>query len=239
VNVLKPILWNRWLRFRLARRNLRPAGRANLSALDGLDLSAPARDQRYVVLDLETTGLDPEKDRVVSIGALRVVDGRVRLGDVFSELVNPGRDIPTESIKVHGIMPGQIEEARLAWEVFEDFLGFIGRDILVAHYACFDLYFLNKVMRAQYGFRMQNLVLDTVLMCRTALIQPDPYGVRLGAQRCGLDALIERYRLHVPDRHTALGDALATAFVFQRLLMDLERAGWTTVRDLLKVAGEW
>jgi DNA polymerase-3 subunit epsilon len=109
----------------------------------------------------------------------------------------------------------------------------------VAHYACFDLYFLNKVMRAQYGFRMQNLVLDTVLMCRTALIQPDPYGVRLGAQRCGLDALIERYRLHVPDRHTALGDALATAFVFQRLLMDLERAGWTTVRDLLKVAGEW
>ena len=54
---------------------------------------------------------------------------------------------------------------------------------MVAHHALFDLYFLNRVMRAKFGFRLQNPVVDTVLICRTALIEPDPYGGRRGAKR--------------------------------------------------------
>jgi DNA polymerase-3 subunit epsilon len=125
----------------------------------------------------------------------------------------------------------------LAWEVFEDFLDFVGSSVLVAHHALVDLFFLNWVMQEQYGFRLQNLMVDTVLMCRTALIEPDFYGQRIGAKRCSLDALAERFNIHVPERHTALGDALATALIFQRLLHQLEESGWTSLADLIEVAG--
>ncbi len=232
-------LYNRWQRLRLGGKDLGPLAQRNLHALDRLRPGDPADSHRYVVVDLETTGLDPGRDRVVSVGAFRVVRGRVRLGEVFSELVNPGRDIPADSIRVHAIVPDMIAEARPAWEVFDDFLEYLGDDILVAHHARFDMYFINWVMREQYGFRLQNLVMDTVLMCRHALLEPDPYGQRRGAKRCSLDALAEYFGLQVPERHTAIGDALATALIFQRLLVELERAGWKTLAELTKVAGVW
>lgn len=230
-------LLNRATRLRLAHRRLPDEARANLLVLDGLNGRASVLKQRYVVVDLETTGLNHNRDRVVSVGAFRVVDGHIRLGEVFNELANPGRGIPVESIKVHGITPDNIRDARPAWEVFRDFLDYLGRDIVVAHFARFDMFFLNRVMRAQYGMRLQNLVVDTVLMCRAALIEPDPYGQKKGAKRCSLDALAARYGLEVPERHTALGDAMATALILQRLLPEMERAGWKTLGDLVRVAG--
>ncbi len=226
---------NHMLRLRLRGRTLDQAAQLNLTALDGLRLDEPARSHRYVVLDLETTGLDPDKDRVVSVGAFRVVNGRVRLGEVFDELCNPGRDIPVESIKVHAIVPDMIASARPAWEVFNDFLVFLGTDIIVAHYAPFDVHFLNRVMRARSGFNLQNLVLDTVEMCRALLLTPDPYGVYSDFKRCGLDALAEMFDVEVPERHTALGDALATALIFQRLLLRLEQGDRGSLRELIKV----
>lgn len=230
-------LLNQAARLRLAHRRLPPEARENLRALEGISGRASVLTQRYVVVDLETTGLDPYKDRVVSVGAFRVVGGHIRLGEVFNELANPGRGIPVESIKVHGITPDNIRSARPAWEVFRDFLTFAGRDILVAHFARFDMFFLNRVMRANYGMRLQNLVVDTVLMCRAALIEPDPYGQKKGAKRCSLDALAARYGLEVPERHTALGDAMATALILQRLLPEMVQAGWGTLGDLVRVAG--
>lgn len=239
MNIIGPLLFNKWSRLRMLRRDLPPLARENLRALEGLKPNAPARSHNFVVVDLETTGMDPRKDRVVSVGAFRVVNGRIRLGEVFSELVNPGRSIPVESIHIHAILPDMIRSARMAWEVFEDFLEFVGHDILVAHHARFDLFFINWVMREQFGFRLQNLVVDTVLMCRQALLDPDPYGQRRGAKRCSLEALTERFGIDVPERHTALGDALATALVFQRLLTIMERAGWGSLNDLIQVAGVW
>lgn len=228
---------NRWLRFRLRGRNLDPRALVNLGALDNLRLDDPARSHRFVVVDLETTGLDPDRDRVVSVGAFRMVGGRVRLGEVFCELCNPGRDIPVESIKVHAIVPDMIHQARPAWEVFLDFLGFLGHDILVAHYAPFDVYFMNRVMKGQFGFPLQNLVLDTVELCRTLMLKPDPYGVYLDFRKCGLDALAELFEVEVPERHTALGDALATALIFQRFLQKLESQGRGSLREMIKLGG--
>ncbi|MCB2227668.1 MAG: 3'-5' exonuclease [Desulfarculaceae bacterium] len=237
MNLWQARLLNRLSSLRLAHRKLPPEARGNLMALEGKQGKASAQEQRYVVVDLETTGLDPTKDRVVSVGAFRVVGGKIRLGDVFSELANPGRGIPVESIKVHGITPDNIRDARPAWEVFRDFLFYLGGDIVVAHYARFDMYFLNRVMRAQYGMRIQNLVVDTVLMCRAIHLEPDPYGQKKGAKRCSLDFLAARYGLEVPERHTALGDALATAMILQRLLPEMAAGGWSTLADLIAVAG--
>ena len=237
MNLYSAILLNRLVRLWHGRRALSERAKANLHALDSLRPRDPALAHDFVVVDLETTGLDYTKDRVVSVGAFRVREGNIKLDEVFSELVNPGRDIPEDSILVHAIVPDMCRDARAAWEVFGDFLDFIGKSILVAHHALVDLFFLNWVMKEQYGFRLQNLMVDTVLMCRTVLIEPDFYGQRTGAKRCGLDALAERYNIHVPERHTALGDALATALIFQRLMHQMEQAGWTSLSDLIEVAG--
>lgn len=225
---------NRFLRMRMKGKELSPLARLNLGALDHLRPTEPARSHRFVVLDMETTGLDPRRDRVVSLGAFRVAEGRIRLGEVFSELVNPGRDIPVESIKVHAIVPDMIRSARPAWEVFDDFMEFVGADIMVAHYAPFDLHFLNKVMRQRYGFTLQNLILDTVEICRATMLVPDPHGVYQDFKRCSLDALAERFNLEVPERHTALGDALATAMVLQRMFQLLEEQGMGSLGQMIK-----
>ena len=234
-----PRIYNRILRRRVSGRNLHPLAEKNLEALDYLRLNESARSHRFVVVDLETTGLNKNRDRVVSVGAFRIVEGRIRLGEVFSELVNPGRSIPPESIRVHAITPDAIRTARPAWEVFQDFLAFLGSDILVAHHAQFDLHFIDRVMREQYGFRIQNLVLDTILMCRHALPDPDFLGVSREARRCSLDNLSELFELKAPERHTALGDAMITSLIFQRLLLMLEETGHGTLRSLVKLAGVW
>jgi DNA polymerase-3 subunit epsilon len=232
-------LRNRWLRARLKAKALHPLARTNLGALDHLNLSLTARSYRYVVVDLETTGLSLSHDRVVSVGAFRVVEGRVRLGDLFNELVNPGRNIPPSSIKIHGIVPDMVAEARPAWEVFDAFLAFLGVDILVAHHASFDLNFLNKVMRRSYGFPIQNLVLDTVPLCREIAFPPHryPYGINLNQRRYGLDQVAKHFGIKIYQRHTSIGDALATAMVFQRILARLENGSSGILRDLVRAGG--
>ncbi len=209
---------------------------ANLAALDHLDPSRPAREFRYTFLDLETTGLDPEEDRVVSVGAVRMVGGRVRLSPVFSELVNPGRGIPVESIRIHGITPAQVAGARPAWEVFEDFLAWLGGDILVAHYARFELSFINRTMCRLYGFPLQNLVLDTVTMAERVVLPSDPYGIGRHKSERTLDNLARRFSIGRAARHTALGDALLTAQVFQQMLALLQKRRPGTLADLIRAA---
>ena len=86
---------NRLVKMRSRGRELHPLALTNLKALDHLGISQKARSLRYVILDLETTGLNLEHGREVSAAAYRVVDGRMALGEVFSSLVSPGRDIPS------------------------------------------------------------------------------------------------------------------------------------------------
>jgi len=236
MSLVKAKLGNLLVRRQTRGRELHPHARVHLDALEGLNPAVPAKQGRYVVLDLETTGMDPAKDRVVSVGAVRVAEGRVRLGDSFAELVNPGRDIPAEAVKVHGITPHKIAHARHAAEVFEDWLGFLGTDILVAHYARFDLHFINRVMRERYGFALQSLVIDTVLMCQATVLPGDPYGISRRQKACRLGALAARFGITTQERHTALGDALITALIFQRMLARLEALGPGRLKDLLRVA---
>ncbi len=239
MGLIRAKLKNRLLRARLGGRPLPPLAAANLQALERLNGKTPALSCSYVFIDLETTGLDPLKDRVVSVGAVRLQQGRVRLGDRFNELVNPGREIPAEAIKVHGIKPDMLTHARHASLVFQDFLAYLGHDILVAHYAPFDLHFINRTMKSLYGFPLQNLVLDTVLLCQGVVLPSDPYGIRERSPQCNLDALARRFGLPQEGRHTALGDALLTALVFQRLLGGLDRQGLAPLHVLLSLAARW
>jgi DNA polymerase-3 subunit epsilon len=225
VKLLFARLRNRWIRFRFRNQELDSLARANLKALDHLDPSRPVQSYRYVAVDLETTGLDLRRDRVVSIGAVRIIEGRILLSDVFNEMVNPGREIPRSSIELHGIVPARVAQARSAEEVFSDFLAFLGQDVLVAHHAGFDLYFLNRMMQEKYGFPLQNLALDTMELCREIVFLPQrpPSRVSRLQARHTLEDAARHFGIEIWDRHTAVGDAMATAMIFQRILARIDK----------------
>ncbi len=228
---------NRLVRIRLRGKQLHPLARRNLTALDHFGAGQKARSLRYVVFDLETTGLDPGRDRVVSAAAYRVIDGRIALGDVFSSLVSPGRDIPPSAVKIHGIMPSMVNDAPAFVDVCEKFLDYLGTDILVGYHIGFDLHFVNNYMLQAHGFPLQNLVLDAQHMCRRVCFPPHlrSYAGRLkGAQ--SLDAVARHFGIEIQERHTALGDALATAMIFQRILIEIEKSGSGQLRNLLAVS---
>ncbi len=229
-------LRNRRIRNRLRGKELPPLAHDNLKALDHLDLKQRAKYQRYVVLDLETTGLSLTRDEVVSIAAYRVIEGRILLGDIFSSLVKPDQSIPPSAVKIHGIVPSMVTRAPLFEEVFDQFLRYLGTDILVGYHVKFDLNFLNICMQQIYGFPLQNLALDAMFMCRKVLYPRylRSYSIKFKGDQ-GLDAVAKHFGIQIYDRHTAIGDALGTALIFQRILVALEKTGQGRLRNLLSI----
>jgi len=182
--------------------------------------STALRDLTYVVFDTETTGLDPDKDDVVQIGAVRIVKGRWVEGEVFDTLVNPGRPLPVASTRVHGISDAMVAGAPSMAEAGRRFRQFAEGAVLVAHNAPFDMAFLRRDADA-VGASLDSPVLDTVLLSATL------YGAEATHT---LDAIADRLEVDIPDslRHTALGDAEATAAVFLKMLPMLEARGIVT-----------
>ena len=229
-------LRNRWIRSRLQVKELSPLAHDNLKALDHLDPKQRAKNLRYVILDLETTGLSPTRDQVVSMAAYRIVEGRILLGDNFNSLVKPDQIIPPSAIKIHGIVPSMVARAPLLEEILDEFLRYLGTDIIVGYHAKFDLNFLNICMQQRYGFPLQNLVVDALFMCRKILVPRHlrSYVCKFKGDQ-DLDAVAKCFGIQIHDRHTALGDALATAMIFQRILAELEKTGPGQLRHLLSV----
>ena len=178
---------------------------------------ASFRDLTFVVFDSETTGLDPERDEVVQIGAVRVVNGRIIRAETFDRLVNPGRPIPPGATKVHHISDAMVADAPPFAAVRADFHSFAKDAVLVAHNAPFDMAFLHRA-GASGAPVFDNPVLDTVHL--SAIV----FG---GSEEHTLDAISDRLGIRIPPelRHTGLGDAMATAEVLVALMPVLEARG--------------
>ncbi|MEQ8664353.1 MAG: exonuclease domain-containing protein [Rhodospirillales bacterium] len=183
------------------------------------------RQMTYVVFDTETTGLKPTAgDEIISIAGVRVVDGEIDEDRPFSRLVDPGMPIPKESIRFHGITDDMVKGEAPVTDVIRDFKDWVGDAVLVAHNAAFDMKFL-KLKEEASGVRFDNLVLDTLLL--SVFADQD-------SKNHSLDAMAERMGIDIEGRHTALGDSIATAKVFVRLLEMLEARGVTTLRHAIK-----
>lgn len=165
---------------------------------------------REIVLDTETTGLDPLRgDRLVEIGCVELVN-RFVTGQVFHRYINPERPMSPEAFAVHGLSDAFLADKPVFREVADDFLAFIGDDPLVIHNASFDMGFLNaELKRLRKGPLAGDRVVDTLAIARR----------KHPGQQNSLDALCSRYGIDNSrrTRHGALLDAEILAEVYAEL----------------------
>jgi len=195
------------------------------------EIEAHLHDRRlsdlcFSVFDTETTGLLPHKDDIVQLGAVRVLNGRIIDGERINQLVDPGRPIPPASTKVHKVTDAMVRGQPDINTVAKQFHSFSQDAVIVAHNAPFDMAFLHR-HAAQTGVTWDHPILDTVLIS----------AVVFGASETHtLDALCDRLSITIPPelRHTALGDAYATAEVLVCMLPMLNARGLNTFGKVIE-----
>jgi DNA polymerase-3 subunit epsilon len=190
------------------------------------DIAAtPLRELTFTVLDTETTGLYPSiGDEIVSIGAVRIVNGRILDNDPFDELVHPGRPIPAESTAIHGIADVDVAGKPDICTIIPRFARYAEGSVLVGHNVAFDMRFL-RIKESRCGVRFDMPVLDTFLLSSVLNEHQESHG---------LDALAARLGITFEGRHTAYGDALVTARIFRVLMEMAGEAGYRTLGEVLE-----
>ncbi|MGA8138354.1 MAG: 3'-5' exonuclease [Pseudomonas gingeri] len=162
------------------------------------------REQRWVVLDLETSGLNLNRDQVLSIGAVVIEDGAIDLGQCFERtLLRPGQSV-NPSVLIHGLGPSALAAGSDPAQALLDFMEFVGDSPLLAFHAPFDQHMLTRALKDSLGYRLQHPFFDVAdiapLLCPQATLR-----------EAGLDDWIDHFKLQVQERHNASADALATA----------------------------
>jgi len=182
---------------------------------ENLDTRA-LRDLSYTVFDTETTGLDPlGGDEIVSIGAYRIVNGRIRTKETFDQLINPNRTIPMSATQIHGITNEMVQTRPAIDDVLPSFHKYSEDTILIAHNAAFDMRML-QMYEKKTGIQFVNPVLDTLLLSAI---------VHSAQEDQTLSSIANRLGVSVRGRHTAMGDAMMTAEIFLKLIPLLEKIG--------------
>lgn len=199
----------------------------------GWNDDTPLGRVRFVVLDTETTGLDPRKDRLVTIGAVAVEGGSIVMEDSFEALLR--LEYNTSAVTVHGVTREQSLEGMEEPEALARFAEYLRDGVIVGHHIGHDIETMNAGYARHFGTRLENRSLDT--MDLTLHLERDgAFAGREQIRSFSLDSLCELFGVLPHDRHTAAGDAFITAQVFLRLLKLAARHGRTT---LGRVAERW
>ena len=159
----------------------------------------------YVVVDLETTGLQPAKDRILEIGAVKVENGEVK--DTFCTFINPRMAIPPFIQALTGITQDMVENAPTAEQAFYEFLDFCGDRDLMGHNLMFDYSFL-KHQAANLKLSFEKRGIDTLKIARSVLPE---------LESRSLTSLCEYFQINREQAHRAFHDALATHEVYEQL----------------------
>jgi DNA polymerase-3 subunit epsilon len=167
----------------------------------------------YVVYDTETTGLNPKKDEILSIGAVKIKNNKILTSKTFEIYLKPSGDIDKKSITIHHIRPCDLQNASEAREAIEKFLHFIGPRPLVGYYLEFDIAMIEKYVKPWLGIKLPNRQIEVSGLYfdkKTALIPQGHIDLRF-------DKIMQD--LHIPNmgQHNAVNDAIMTAMIFLKL----------------------
>ncbi|MCK5665366.1 MAG: 3'-5' exonuclease [Thiotrichaceae bacterium] len=163
---------------------------------------------RFVVIDTETTGLHAYSgDEIISICLLEM-QGLTLTGRKFQTLINPQRHISELSTAIHGLRDEDIVGCPKITDILAELIEFLGEAVIIGHHLGFDLRFLNKTFKKELLCKLHHPWLDTMLLYIA-------YSGRLG--HYSLDEVAKNCRIKNHARHTALGDAMITAQIFQKI----------------------
>ncbi|MBJ2173335.1 3'-5' exonuclease [Aureibaculum sp. A20] len=188
----------------------------------------PLSETRFIVFDTETTGFDKHEDRILSIGAVSVVNNMINVVDNF-ELYIHQEIFKSESVKIHGLLKeGHIEKVTEV-EAIELFIKFIKNDVLVGHHVGFDINMVDQMLLRNNLGKLKNECLDTGLLFK----QSKHIVYQQNLKNYTLDDLCDELKIEKVDRHTATGDALITAIAFQKIVARLDKKNNLKLKDLL------
>ena len=190
---------------------------------------APLTEASFVLVDVESSGLDARRDRLLAIGACRLERLRLRTGGGFERILYHEEASSRENILVHGIAPGEQASGVAPDAALMDFLEFAGRYVLVAYHAPFDRTLLDRATREHLGVRLTNPWIDLAYLAPALFPE-----ARL--PRAGLDDWFQYFDIRVRARHRALDDVLATGELFLILLKRAQARRVATLGAVLAAA---
>jgi DNA polymerase-3 subunit epsilon len=196
------------------------------------DKKTPVEEVTFYVLDIESTGLDPETDRILSLSVIPVQHNEIRIDDMLSLKINQ-EYYKSESISIHEIMPDKDPKFGISEkEALATFLQMAGAGVWVAHFSDLDQKLIQQTAK-RYGLKsIYNPILDTsVLLSRAIDHYRNPEQMPQGSFQ--LSEVCKHLNIPIEDQHTAEGDALATAILFTKLLKILQKRGVKTLKELL------
>ncbi len=223
-----------WLRPRSPKPTLGPAESQRLS-----NLAKPApfndkslRQQRWVVLDLETSGLNLNRDQVLSIGAVVIEDGAVDLSQQFEQTLMRTDHKVSPAVLIHGLAPSVIAAGSEPEQAMLAFMEFVGDSPLLAFHAPFDQHMLSRALRESLDYSLEHPFLDVAeiapLLCPQANLP-----------KAGLDDWTRFFGLHAEQRHNASADALVTAELTLILFSHARRQQLDSPAQLAESLSQW
>lgn len=197
-------------------------------ALAACDEGAGLADQRFVVVDVESTGLNVFSDRLIAIGAVEVARGQLSLSDAFSVVLRQAAPSSVDNILVHGIGGTEQTTGMAPVDALLAFLRYLGNAPLVAYHADFDRSMIHRATREYLGIRLNNPWIDL------AQIAPALYPAH-AAKHHALDYWTALFGIENLNRHNALADACATAQLLLVLLARAREQGLTRLAQLKRL----
>lgn len=176
---------------------------ANLPAAAPLSEN-PLRQQRWVVVDLETSGLNMNRDQVLSIGAVVIEDGAIDLSQQFERTLLRTQHKLSPAVLIHGLAPSAIAAGSEPVQALLDFMEFVGDSPLLAFHAPFDKHMLGRALKESLGYPLDHQFLDVAEIA--PMLFPET-----NLRKAGLDDWTQFFGLHAEERHHASADALVTA----------------------------
>ena len=203
------------------------AALADWQRLPAVDLDATHQRCRYVVVDVETSGLNMKTDRLISIGAVALVDGRIDFADAFAVILRQDQVSSDANILIHGIGGSAQSEGIDPATALLAFLGYIGKAPLVAYHAFFDRAMIEKAMRQYLGVALAQTWIDLAWVLPSLF--PD-----LTSARANLDDWLNLFAIENIMRHNAVSDAYATAKLLQVAISAGNQRGVASPAGLLR-----